>query len=404
MDSIKNEITDEYNRILTYYDLLMANIGHIVGAGVFILIGYIVGIARGYAWVSVGLSGLIIYIVSNYYIKAHTIHPENGAEYLVIKDAFGLKISNIIITFIIISTISIAFVVAISCGDYIKTLIGIDASIGFIIVILLSLALNLTYIKYSTKFNNYITGLGLCGLGLLIVLGLNNIKQTLSLKSIKTIITNQYEGLLSFKVWCKIIMGAFIFLFAYYGFDTVIKLDAECINPDEDIPKAINNSIIFTIILYSLICIIIISIMTPAEASKTDTPLADLTKKLTSSIPIQKFIELCGVLLTFTTLLLLQTGLSRFIREFISKNLENIGNDDDNLIKSILKFFTKIHSKTKTPIYILIFITICIILMYLSKISVMTGAIIANSGIVIMCFMVVISVIIITTSSNNILS
>jgi amino acid transporter len=402
MNNIKDEIIEDVHRVLTYYDLLMASIGHIVGAGVFILIGYIVGIANGYAWVSVILSGLIIYFVSSYYIEAHRIHQETSAEYLIIKDAFGLDISNVVISFIIIATICILFVVSITCGHYIAALTNeyIGASLGFVIVIILALVVNLTNIQYTTMTNNFITGLGLGGLILLIMLGFSRIfKNGVNINF--NFIKNHLSGLLSVSVWSKIIIGAFIFLFAYYGFDTVIKLNSESINPKDDIPAAIHDSIIFSVILYALICIVMISIMTPKEASKTDTPLADLTKKLTTNWSVQKFIELCGVLLTFTTLILLQTGLSRFVREFINKNLENLGINDginndenDSFIIRFFKFITRLHNDTKTPSYILILFTICIIVMYLAKISVMTGAIISNCGIVLMCIMVIGSVII----------
>ena len=402
MNNIKDEITEEFHRVLTYYDLLMASIGHIVGAGVFILIGYIVGIAKGYAWVSIILSGLIIYVVSSYYIEAHRIHQETSAEYLIIKDAFGLDISNAVISFIIIATICILFVVSITCGHYIAALTNeyIGASLGFVIVITLALVVNLTNIQYTTMTNNFITGLGLGGLILLIMLGFSRIfKNGVNINF--NFIKNHLSGLLSVSVWSKIIIGAFIFLFAYYGFDTVIKLNSESINPTDDIPAAIHDSIIFSVILYALICIVMISIMTPNEASKTETPLADLTKKLTTNWSVQKFIELCGVLLTFTTLILLQTGLSRFVREFINKNLENLGindgvNDDENdsFIIRFLKFITRLNNDTKTPSYILILFSICIIVMYLAKISVMSGAIISNCGIALMCIMVIGSVII----------
>ena len=52
--------TGEYKKVLNLYDLILSNIGYIIGAGIFVLIGKTINIAGNTAWISVILSGLFI--------------------------------------------------------------------------------------------------------------------------------------------------------------------------------------------------------------------------------------------------------------------------------------------------------------------------------------------------------
>ena len=119
---MSNSSASQYKKVLSIYDLILSNIGHIVGAGVFVLIGKILNIAGKTAWLSVLLSGIFIYFISDSYIKVYNKYLSNDSEYLAIKVKYGKLISNISIITTCIATILIIYIISVS-SKYISLLL-----------------------------------------------------------------------------------------------------------------------------------------------------------------------------------------------------------------------------------------------------------------------------------------
>ena len=60
-------------------------------------------------------------------------------------------------------------------------------------------------------------------------------------------------------------------IFSYVGFELLVKLNADTYNPQKDIPKAIRTTIIFTIIIYSLLGYVYSYAMFKLENKETKT-------------------------------------------------------------------------------------------------------------------------------------
>lgn len=398
----------EYKKVLNFNDLILSNIGYVIGAGIFVLIGKTINITGHNAWISVIISGLFIYFISNSYIKVHLKYLSNDAEYLAIKDKYGAIVSDISIVITIISIIAIIYVVLLGFGSYCSSMFGntINPFVSSLIGLLFAVIINIYGIELTTNINSFFTLLGIIGLCLLIILGFiyifSNWKTTLP-----NFITNDtYKNTFKNLNIINILYGAFIFVFAYFGFELIIRLNAESENNEKDIPEAIKYSIWITIIIYTLIAIIIIGVFGGDIniIGNNIKPLSILINKLTKNNLIIKYIELCGVGLTWNTILLSITYGSRLLTEFVTKISANSMKDtsmketgieksiqDKSILENIIYMFKNINKYTNTPINSIILISLFVVLLLLLKVDIISSTIIANSGCIIIMMLVYLS-------------
>ena len=167
---MSNSSASKYKKVLSIYDLILSNIGHIVGAGVFVLIGKILNIAGKTAWISVLLSGIFIYFISDSYIKVYNKYLSNDSEYLAIKVKYGKLISNISIITTCIATILIIYIVVLGFGSYTNIITNnyITSFTASLLGLLSAVIINIYGIELTTDINNIFTIGGIFGLFLLI--------------------------------------------------------------------------------------------------------------------------------------------------------------------------------------------------------------------------------------------
>lgn len=368
------DLDSTYKKTLQFTDLILANIGYIIGAGIFVLIGKTINIAGNLAWVSVILSGLFIYFISSGYIRIHDKYLTNDAEFIAIKNKFGELISKISVIITLLANIAIIYVVILGFGSYGNSILDnkISSKIVSIIGLILAVIINIYGIELTADINNIFTISGIIGLLILIYLGFVWIflhkKQVINKFKISS-------NDITFKTLRNILLGAFIFIFAYFGFELIIRLNAESVDSTEDIPQAMKYSIWISIIIYTCIALVIIGIFDTTQLT-TIKPLSLLIEKLTTNQYLIKYIEFCGVGLTWNTILLSITYCSRLLTEFISNERNN----------NILAKLSIIDKTTQTPINSILFIGLILLGLILGDVNILSGTVIANGGLIlIMC-------------------
>lgn len=351
-----------YIRRLTYYDLLFAGIGTVIGAGIFTLIGKACKYSGEYTWIATLIAGLFIYFITQSYIKINKKYDSNDAEYLVIKDVFGENISKIIILGAIIGGILTAYIVSEAFGEYLKSLFGVNENISTILCIVICTIINIIGIKELAYVNNVTTIMGIVGLIIITIMGIVNLPK---IKSLHNEIIPKTQTLNNYNVIGGVLISAYIMLFSYFGFETLIKLNKESIDPQNDLPKAMNHTVISTTLLYTIIAYISVVYVGPTLLSRSGAPLATTIQKITPHNSIINYVKLCGVLLTFNTCLLTIAGTSRIIDDMMKPK------NNDIIVKS----------KSTTPVKYIIFIAFVIMILKICNVDIITATFICNSGI-----------------------
>ena len=165
---MNNEI--ETIRNLSYYDLTFSGIGSVVGAGIFVLIGKLGKYSGKYAWLSMLLAGIIIFILSRTYIKLNKKYDSANPEMDMMDNIFGHNYAFVVMLAVIISGILSCYITSNAFGEYFHRLSGINPTIGTIVCVVACIIINIFGIKHTVHANTIAVLFGIIGFTMIIVM------------------------------------------------------------------------------------------------------------------------------------------------------------------------------------------------------------------------------------------
>lgn len=194
---------------------------------------------------------------------------------------------------------------------------------AFIIVVLITM---LAYrgIKESKKSTNFMVGLKLVVLFMVIIIGFFYVEPT----NWTPFLPNGFGGVLA---------GVSAVFYAYIGFDAISTTAEECKNPQRDLPRGMIYSLIICTIIYILIALVITGMVNYSEFQGVNDPLAYVFQK-TGLTNLNYIISISAVVATTSVLLVFQLGQPRI---WMSMSRDGL----------LPKRFSRIHKKYGTPSY-----------------------------------------------------
>ncbi len=249
---------------LRLFEATMAGVGFILGAGIYVLIGAVAATAGSALWISFLFAGLAALFSGFSYAELSSMFPVIESEYVYVTEGmnkffgFFAYISVILALTIGLSAVSLGF------AGYFSQLFNINniIVIAFFAIFLFAL-LNWYSIKYASKVVFISTLFSILGLLTIVVLSFFS-------NSDPTNFFIMPNGLIG------VIQGASLILFAYLGFEGVVKIADETKNARKNIPLAIILSIVISIVIYFLVAIAAITVLPWQELAASKAPLADV--------------------------------------------------------------------------------------------------------------------------------
>ncbi len=250
-------------RTLKFQDAIMINLGAIIGAGIFVIIGISAGAAGPAVLISIPFAGMVAIFTGISFSQVARHVDKEGGVYEYGKEAlspYAGFVGGSLWTFgniIALSAVSISF------GSYLDALLHSRFPDIFIAVsIVASFAiLNALGIKNSAKTLRAIVAVNVVILIIFSVIGL--------LFFHPSHFTDFFV-----KGPAGIISGAAIIFFAFSGFSRVTTVSEEVINPEKTIPKAIIVSILISIALYFFISLATLGLAPASKLADSASPLA----------------------------------------------------------------------------------------------------------------------------------
>jgi len=317
-------------RELGYYDLLFISVGSIIGGGIFSLMGRSIKYGGGITWIYLVLTGLIMLFMSRAYTDLMDKLKDNETEYTIAQDFGGKKFAPIYTICSTIASASTGAVIGLAFAEHIKHLFNLNISTNIISIITLIIIsiINMVGIRQSTNVINSMTAIEASSLLLLIgFLPFKfNIKELSKVPNIP-----------------KSILVPLIIIFAFTGAENLPKLAGESKNPKQDIPKAINTSLVITTGMYALVCMVMISVLGVNGASNSITPMLDAYKKIFGN-KVSSGITIVALFSIFNTIM--SSNISS------SRTLYGLG------LKKQIPYLNYVNKKTKTPITAIIIGTV----------------------------------------------
>jgi basic amino acid/polyamine antiporter, APA family len=317
-------------RTLNLFNVTVAGVGMILGAGIYALIGAAAVDGGNAIWLSFLLSALIALFTGLSYAELSSMFKGDAGEYDYVNKSMNKHFALFIGLTVIAAAIITASAVALGFAGYLSTLLPIPYIAGALLVILLMSAINVVGIKEAAWFNTVSTFIEFAGLVIIIVIGFKYVGTVNLLE-----LPNGVSGIFS---------SAALVFFAFLGFESIIKLAEETKNPEKTIPKAILLSIGITSVVYVMVAISAVSVVGWQALSQSDAPLSLVAATALGGIsgPVLAVIALFS---TANTILLSLITSSRQIYG-MSKQ------------KSLPKFLSHISGKTRTPILAILVATL----------------------------------------------
>lgn len=215
------------------------------------------------------------------------------------------------------STEGLAWTTAPMIGSW-RVILNIPA---FIIVILITI---LAYIgiRESKKSANFMVGLKLVVLAIIVAIGVFHI----TTDNWHPFLPNGVQGVLS---------GVSAIFFAYIGFDAISTTAEECANPQRDLPKGMIYSLLICTGIYVVVTLVITGMVNYSEFNHVADPLAYIFEKI--DMPVVGYaVSVSAVVAATSVLLVFQLGQPRI---WMSMSRDGL----------LPKKFSTIHPKYQTP-------------------------------------------------------
>ncbi|MFX0040187.1 MAG: APC family permease [Promethearchaeota archaeon] len=352
MEEVKKK--PKLKRRVSLFALTIYGVGNILGAGIYGLIGSVVGITGNLSWLSFILAAITGAFTGLSYAELSAMYPKSAAEFVYTEEAFKKRILSFSLGWIIIfSGILSASTVSLVFGGYLSDLFGISSIFlnilfAIILVIILSL-INLIGIKTSTRTNIIFTLIEASGLIIIIILGFFGSENP------------NYFVLPTGSSILGIFSAVALIFFAYIGFEDIANIAEEVKEPHKNLPKAIIYSIIITTILYCFVSISIVSILDYSTIAASEAPLKEVAETILGPFG-GILLSLIALFATANTVLIMLIVTSRMM----------YGMARDKALPRGLK---KISLKYRTPI-ISVFLTMCftIVPIFFGDISIVAHA------------------------------
>ena len=338
--------SDKLERKLNFSDIIFAGYSFIIGAGIFTLMPYIIGYSKGYSWMAFLLGIIISMLTGLSFARLNFEYPENEAEYAWILNILGDKnsptsslknrivkiIANIVIGAVMVLSVFAGATVTTGIKDIIATYkFGINNYVLCIIILLIPAITNIIGTESTTMLNKIIMiVITLC---FLLIVGI-------------AIFYNKYIGenkLMPKKIsdFSGIVRSAFLSIFAFNGFQSVVQMSEEAKNRS-DIPKGIISSLSISGVLYIIVTISVISIIGIKRASKSVYPISEAFSVLPWKNE-QDIVNFLSILCMFGTLLMMIFSSSRLLQKLSKLDLapdylKKLSGDKKMPINSIITY------------------------------------------------------------------
>jgi len=327
-------------RDLGFLLLVFYGLGNILGAGIYVLVGKVAGIAGYYAPFAFVISAFVAYFTALSYAELSARFPYSAGEALYVQKGFNNK-NLTIAAGLIVCMSAIVSAATISHGfiGYLQVYIDIPDTIGIILITLLLGVIASRGITQAVGVAAALTVLEIIGLLIIVVSGTEVFSQTANF-------THELNQNFSPGIVLTVFAGAFVAFYAFLGFEDMVNVAEEVKNPTTLMPKAILFALLVATIFYFLIAMIAVMAVEPTKLAESKAPLALVYTTLTNNDPavitlISLFAVINGALIQIIMVSRLLYGMSK--NEWIPS------------------FFSDINKTTNTPVKATLFSTAAVL-------------------------------------------
>jgi APA family basic amino acid/polyamine antiporter len=282
-------------RTLGLWSATAISVGATIGAGIFVVIGIVAGVAGPALVISMGLAGVIALFTALSFAELATWRPVEGSIYQYTRQLVSPFAGFLTGWMWMISNTFGGATVALGFAYYLGSS-TLPANLVAAILCVAFTALNLVGIRHSAWLNNILVTVNVAVLSFFIIFGLFFVQPT------NFAPFNPLSG--------GVFLGAFFIFFAYGGFARVAVVAEEVKDARRTVPKAIMLSLAISITIYILVGIVAVGLVGSGALAASNSPLTTAVSATQSSLAMQ-IVSIGGLVATAGVLLTAVLGVSR---------------------------------------------------------------------------------------------
>jgi len=274
---MKSEYKPKLKRNVTLSMLVFYGLGNIFGAGIYVLIGEMAGIAGVYIPLSFLLACIVVSFTALSYAELSARYPLSAGEAIYINEGFNSPPLSIFVGLSIALTglLSSATILD-GFHGYLSSFVQTPEIISTLIIVMIISAIAIWGISQSVTITALLTLIETIGLSMVIFVGFDHISW--EVQTLRSFIPPADITLLN-----TIVLGAFLAFYAFIGFEDMVNIAEEVKTPSKTMPKAIIITLIIATLFYITIALVSISVVPVEELAHSSAPLAKVYETATQS-------------------------------------------------------------------------------------------------------------------------
>ena len=272
MTQIRNET--KLRRVLNLPLLVFYGVGVTIGAGIFALIGEVVKVAGDFAPMAFIFAGLIAGATGISYAILSAIYPRAGGEAVFVNNALGSGFARLVGYGVTTTALISSAVISLSFSGYLGSILPVPGPILVIGILLILATVAFLGVRESVMFAAVITLLEAGTLVILIFFGSSALADPSVLAKAVTLPA-------SLPAISLVLSASVISFFAYIGFEDIVNMAEETVNPTSTLPLAIVITLGITIVLYTLVSLIAVAMPDREALITSGAPLTTLYESVT---------------------------------------------------------------------------------------------------------------------------
>lgn len=311
--------------------LVLYGLGTTIGAGIYVLVGAAAGRAGIYAPMSFIAAAIGIAPTAATYGELASRYPVSAGEAAYVNAGFGSRALSLFTGWlVIVSGVVASAAIAIGCAGYIRTFVDLPLPLVVAVVILAMGAVAAWGIIESVLLAALFTVIEAGGLLVLIYAGFAD-DSNLILRVPETL-----PPIVDLGIWLGIANAGLLAVFAFIGFEDMVNVAEETRHPRITLPWAIFLTLAITTILYTLVTMVAVLAVAPAELARSEAPLSLVYARLTGASPTM--ISGVAIFATANTILVQLIMASRVIYGMAEQG-------------TMPKLFARVNALTRTPLF-----------------------------------------------------
>jgi len=246
-------------------------VGDILGAGIYALVGKVVGVAGAAAWLSFGVAALLAVFTGFTYAELSSRHPVAAGAAAYARRAFAHPLVAFLVgTFVLASGISSAATVSLAFAGYLEPFFTVPPQLGSVALLALMSFVSFRGIRESSNVNVVLTIAEVSGLLLVLVAGF--------WFASGLPVEVQVERVTPDASLAAVLSGATLAFYAYIGFEDTANVAEEVRDASRVLPRAILTAIGVSCLVYVGITIAALLTLPVAELASSSAPLLDVLR------------------------------------------------------------------------------------------------------------------------------